>query len=74
MMGFVDNAMARVVAQWKEDRQWLREQLEWWMSGKFETREMSDTGWVDTTADDVEGDKRKIAELDTLIARHSEDK
>jgi hypothetical protein len=62
MMGFVDNAMARVVAQWKEDRQWLREQLEWWMSGKFEAREMSDTGWVDTTADVVEGDKRKIAE------------
>ena len=71
MMAFIDN----LVAWCKEERQHMQQQLEWRESGKAQFRTMSSgTGWVDTTADDVEHYKQKIAELDALIARHPEAK
>ena len=69
-MAFID----KMVARWKEDRQRMQEQVELMESGKAKLSTLSPTGWVDTTADDVEHYKQKIAELDALIARHPEAK
>ena len=65
-----ENFVARwkSVAQWKKDRQKMQGQVEWLESGNVK----SGTGQVNTTADDIAYYKRKIAELDVLIARHDD--
>jgi hypothetical protein len=68
-MGFVDN----LIAWCKDEIQHMKKQMEWMESGRVQLRTMSpDTGWINTTANDIERYKRKIAEMDALIVRPPE--
>jgi hypothetical protein len=71
MMAFMDN----LVRRWKEDRQYMQEQVAWMESGgtKFGPKSPG-TELVNTTADDIARYKQTIAKLDDLIALHPEAK
>src|SRR4051812_4136297 len=61
----------RLVAWCKEERRQMQESLERMESGADQFGPLAPgTGFVDTTASDIERYRRKIAELDALIARH----
>ena len=67
-------AFEKEVARWKEERQRMQRILEWIKSGQAEFGPwLPGSGRGDTTADDIDHYRRKIAELDALIARHIED-
>jgi hypothetical protein len=60
------------VAQWKQKRLEWQRMLELFKSGKMGSGEqVSGAARRDTTADCIEDCERHIAELDTLIDRHS---
>jgi hypothetical protein len=69
MMALID----KLVAWCRDERRKAQELLEWMEAGKarFGTRS-ADGKWIDTTADDIERYRQKIAEMDALIARHPE--
>ena len=73
-IGADEMAFETSVARWKEERQRMQRILEWIKSGQAEFGPWSPgTGRGDATADDIDHYRRKIAELDALIARHIEE-
>ena len=68
-------AFEKAVARWKEELQRAKGLLEWMKSGKAKFGTWSPgAGLIDTTPGDIARYEQKIAELDTVIARHPEDK
>jgi hypothetical protein len=68
-------AFEKAVAWLREERQRKKGLLEWMKSGKTKFGTWSPgAGLIDTTPGDIARYEREIAELDTLIARHPEDK
>jgi hypothetical protein len=63
----------RLIAWCKDERRRAQESLEGMEAGtdRFGTRS-PDGEWIDTTADHIKRYKRRIAEMDALIARHPE--
>jgi hypothetical protein len=70
-MAFID----RLVALWKYERGRMQVLLERLKFGESKVEPWSPgAGMIDTTPGDIKRYEQKIAELDTLIARHPEDK
>jgi len=62
-----------LIAQCRKDREILQRQVELMESGNLQLRSRTaETDWVDTTPEIIESYKNEIAQLDALIARHSE--
>ncbi len=62
-----------LVAQCREDRKIFQRQVELMESGDLQLHsKTAGTDWVNTTPEAIESYKNQIAQLDALIARHSE--